>query len=50
MGYPVRKMRISYNCQKIAPTIPMVIERNNMAQLFQPKIQTKKTIMKEQDQ
>ena len=49
-GYPVRKMRINYNCRKIAPTIPMVVQRNNMAQLFHPKIQTKKTKMKEQDQ
>ena len=38
MGYPVRKMRISCDCQKIAPTVPMVIRRSNMAQLFQPKI------------
>ena len=50
MGYLIKKMRINYNCQKIAPIVPMVIRRNNMAHLFQPKIQTKKTIMKEQDQ
>ena len=50
MGYPVRKMRISYDCRKIAPTVPMVIRRSNMTQLFQPRIQAKKTIMKEQDQ
>ena len=50
MDYPVRKMRISYNCSKIATTVPMVIQRKNMAQLFEPKIQTKTTIMKDQDQ
>ena len=50
IGYLIRKMRINYNCRKIAPTVPMVIRRSNMTQLFQPRIQTKKTIMKEQDQ
>ena len=49
-GLPYQKNEDKLQLPKIAPTVPMVIWRSNMAQLLQPKIQTKKTIMKEQDQ